>query len=152
MGMPSLQDPLDEQTKKLQIFIGNWDVEGKVNFVGKSIKVKGSWKITSTLVGWGGLDTGKLSIKTLGIYEEVTLLCFNIGEHMTHLFSSAHDHKGKWVDDEKLVLEYGENRQGKSYKEIIEIKVLNPKKFLIHEEDTLDGIVTSTMDLTFKKI
>ena len=152
MGMPSLQDPVHEQAKKLQIFIGDWDVEGEVNFSGKSIKVNGRWKIASTPVGWGGLDTGKLSIKALGVYEEVTLLCFNIGEQMTHLFSSAHDHKGKWVDDEKLVLEYEEMREGKSYKEIIEIKVLNKKKFLIHEEDTLDGIEASTMDLTFRKI
>ena len=98
----------------------------------------------------------KMEVEGMGNYEEVDIVGFDPGEGLVHVFSvtntaATHDHKGKWSDNNTLNLVNEGLQEGKNYKEQITIKFRNPKEFSIHEVDTLDGQVTSTMDVILRK-
>lgn len=67
---PTLKElfPLPREAAKLQIFVGDWKVEGTLTFEGKPLKVKGVWNFTSVADGWGVMNVGKLEIEGLGAY------------------------------------------------------------------------------------
>lgn len=84
------------------------------------------------------------------------ILGYDSGEDMFHIFSvtntaATHDHKGKWLDDNRIIFVFEGVQEGKVYKEEIEIKILNSNEFIIHETDTLENNVVSKMDVTIKK-
>lgn len=55
---PTLSDifPLPNETKQLQIFLGNWTVEGILKFVGRSFAVNGVAMFSEVAAGWGNLS------------------------------------------------------------------------------------------------
>jgi len=154
---PKLADvfPLPEEAKKLQFFVGDWNVAGTMTFEGKTFRVGGYWKFTSIAAGWGVMNIGKMEIERLGAYEEVDILGFDPNEKLFHMFSvtntaAAHDHKAKW-SDATVSFVYEGLQDGKRYREEILVKILGPSEMRVHEEDSLDGSIVSTMDVTLKK-
>ena len=49
--------PLPVEAKRLDVFLGNWNVEGTLTFMGKPFGVKGIAKFSSVAKGWGVLAT-----------------------------------------------------------------------------------------------
>ena len=155
---PSLNElfPLPDGARRLQVFVGDWKVEGTLTFEGKPLKVKGTWKISSAAAGWGVLNVGRMELEGMGKYEEVDILGFNPGEKLVHLFSltntaAVHDHKGRWSDDTTLNFVYEGSQEGKKYREEITVKFHSPKEWSINELDSLDGQIISTMEITLRK-
>jgi hypothetical protein len=155
---PTLNEmfPLPSEASNLQVFVGDWSGEGTLTLEGKRLKVKGSWKFTSAAAGWGVLNESKVEIEGLGMYEEVDILGFDPGEKMFHLFSvtntaATHDHKGKWLEDSTISFVCEGLQEGKAYREKVEVKILGPKEFTIHEKDYLDGKPFSAMEVTLRK-
>ncbi len=154
---PTLSElfPLPEEAKKLKIFLGDWKVEGELTMEGNSFNAKGSCKFESA-AGWGVFAKMKMNIEGLGDYEEIDIAGYDPGQGLFHIFSvtntaAAHDHKGKWSDNKTLKVIYEGVQEGKKYKEEISIKFDNPNQWSIHEVDTLDGQIISTMDVTLRK-
>ncbi|HUK84648.1 MAG TPA: DUF1579 family protein [Candidatus Acidoferrum sp.] len=158
MKKPAFTDifPLPDQVKTLQVFIGNWDLEGTLIFRGKTFKVKGLGKFTSVAAGWGILSIVKMGVEDLGTYEEVDILGFNRSEQMFHFFAltntaAAYDHKGEWKDNKTINFVYEGQQYGKTYKEELEIKIQNSSELTICENDYLDGQLITTMSVKLKK-
>jgi hypothetical protein len=148
--------PLPEEAKKLKIFLGDWMVEGKLTMEGKPFNAKGTWKFEPAAAGWAVLAKMKMNIEGMGNYEEVDIAGYDPGQDLFHIFSvtntaAAHDHKGKWSDDKTLKVVYEGMQEGKKQREEITIKFNNPKQWSIHEVDTLNGQIISTMDVTLRK-
>jgi hypothetical protein len=148
--------PLPHEARKLQAFVGDWDVEGVLTTEGRSFKVTGQRKFASAAAGWGVFNVGKMEIEGLGTYEELHVLGFDPSEKTFHYFSvtntaSARDHKGKWIDDRTISFLYEGSQKGKDYREEIEVKIQTPKELKIIETDTLAGNIILTMDTTLKK-
>jgi hypothetical protein len=155
---PKLSDifPLPNEAKRLQFFLGDWNAEGSLTFQGRPFKVKGLWKFTSAAAGWGILNIGKMDIEGLGAYEEVDILGFDPGEKMFHFFSvtntgAARDHKGRWLDDNTISVFHEALQEGRTYTEEIEVKITSPREFTVHERDSLDSQVITTMDVTIRR-
>lgn len=148
--------PLPNEARRLQFFLGDWNAEGSLTFQGRPFKVSGSWKFTSAAAGWGILNIGKLDIEGLGAYEEVDILGFDPGEKMFHFFAvtntgAARDHKGRWSDDNTFSVLHEALQDGKTYREEIEVKIMSPIEFTVHERDTLDSQTVTTIDVTVKR-
>ncbi|MCP8315519.1 MAG: DUF1579 family protein [archaeon] len=155
---PTLSDmfPLPDEAKKLQIFVGDWKVKGTMTIEGETKKVKGVWKVVSVAAGWGVLGQLSMEIEGMGTFEQVAISGFDPGEKLVHLFMVSNmavtrDRKGKWSDDNTLNLVYKGLQEGKNYKEQITVKFRSPKEFSIHDVETLDGQVISTLDVTLRK-
>jgi len=155
---PTLSDvfPLPNETKRLRVFLGNWGVEGAVNFMERSFTLKGSATFSEAAAGWGILVIAKLTIETLGNYEEADLLTFSKNENVYHFFAvtntaAAYDHKGNWQDDETLNFVYEGLQNGKSYKEELSIKISNSLQFTIKERDFVDNQVVTTLSVFLTK-
>jgi len=54
---PTLADifPLPVEAKRLEVFLGNWNVAGTLTFMGKPFGIKGIAKFSSVAKGWGVL-------------------------------------------------------------------------------------------------
>lgn len=148
--------PLPPEAQKLQVFVGDWRVEGTLTVEGESKKVNGVWNFESAAAGWGVLGRMKMEIEEMGSYEEVDIVGFDPGEGIVHVFTvtntaATHDHEGSWTDDNTLNLVYEGLQEEKNYQEQITIKFRSAKEFSIHEVDTVDGNVTMTMDVTLRR-
>lgn len=155
---PTLSEmfPLPNEAKRLQLFIGDWKVEGTLAFEGEPHKVKGSWKFESGAAGWGVQARMKMKVEGMGDYEEIDMAGFDQSDGLVHIFSitntaATHDHKGKWADDNTLTVVYEGLQEGKKYREDVTIKFRSPKETAIHEVDTLGDQILSTMDVTLRK-
>ena len=155
---PTLSElfPLPKEVKKLKSFLGEWIVEGRLTFESDTFKVEGLWKFDQAAKGWGVLAILKMNIEGLGEYEEVDLVGFDPGSGLFHIFSvtntaATHDHKGNWLDDKTLKVTYEGLQEGKKQKEEITIKFDHPNEWSIHEIDTINGKITSTMDVKLRK-
>ena len=155
---PTLADifPLPVEAKRLDVFLGNWNVEGTLTFMGKPFGVKGIAKFSSVAKGWGVLATAKLEIEGLGAYEEADLLVFDRSEKLYHFFTvtntaAAYDHKGKWLNDDTINFLYEGSQDGKSYKEELLIKILNQNEVTILEKDFVCNQITTEMDVSLSK-
>jgi len=155
---PTLADifPLPVEAKRLDVFLGNWNVEGTLTFMGKPFGVKGIAKFSSVAKGWGVLATAKLEIEGLGANEEADLLVFDRSEKLYHFFAvtntaAAYDHKGKWLNDDTINFLYEGSQDGKSYKEELLIKILNQNEVTIHEKDFVGDQITTEMAVSLSK-
>jgi hypothetical protein len=149
--------PLPVESSRLNIFIGDWLVEGNLVYMGRPFKAKGTAKFSLAAAGWGILATAKLQIENLGAYEEVDLLSFNRAEKLFHFFAvtntgASYDHKGKWKDDKTLNFSYEVMQGEKSYKEELEIKVISENQLAINEKDFLEEQVITTLDVVLNKL
>jgi len=156
---PTFSDifPLPTETSRLNIFLGDWIVEGNLVYMGRLFKAKGMAKFSLAAAGWGVLAIAKLEIENLGAYEEVDLLSFNRSENLFHFFAvtntgAAYDHRGKWKDDKTLNFSYEALQGEKSYKEELEIKVINENQLTINEKDFLEEQVITTLDVVLNKL
>jgi len=147
---------LPVEAKRLNVFLGNWNVEGTLTFMGKPFGVKGVAKFSSVAKGWGVLATAKLEIEGLGAYEETDLLVFNRSEKLYHFFAvtntaAAYDHKGKWLNDDTISFLYEGLQDEKTYKEDLMIKILNQNEVTIHEKDFVGDQITTEMAVSLSK-
>jgi hypothetical protein len=147
LSRPKLEDvfPVPEEAKRLRVFLGGWKVPGTLTFMDKLFKVEGSAEFSLAAAGWGLLTRLELKVEDLGLYEEVDILGFDRNEKTYHFFaptntSAAYDHKGKWLSDNKLSFTYEGLRDGKKYKEELEIKIRTQNEFTIDEKDSL-GVI-----------
>jgi hypothetical protein len=155
---PTLSDlfPLPAESKRLQVFLGSWEVEGTLTFMKRTYSVKGMVKFSSAAAGWGVLATAKLEIEGLGLYEETDLLSFSRDEEICHFFAvtntgAAYDHKGDWSDEKTIGFSYEGLRDGKRYEELLEITVKDRDRIAISERDSIGGQVTTAMQVTLSR-
>jgi hypothetical protein len=155
---PTLSDlfPLPAESKRLQVFLGSWEVEGTLTFMNRTYSVKGMVKFSSAAAGWGVLATAKLEIEGLGLYEETDLLSFSRDEEICHFFAvtntgAAYDHKGNWSDEKTIGFSYEGLRDGKRYEELLEITVKDRDRIAISERDSIGGQVTTAMQVTLSR-
>jgi hypothetical protein len=148
LSRPKLEDvfPVPEEAKRLRVFLGGWKVCGTLTFMDKLFKVEGSAEFFSAAAGWGLLTRVELKVENLGLYEEVDILGFDRNEKTYHFFAltntaAAYDHKGKWLSNNTLSFTYEDLREGKKYKEELEIKIRTPNEFTIDERDSLGGVI-----------
>jgi len=149
--------PLPLEARRLEVFLGNWKVKGTLTFLGKRFEVKGVANFSSVATGWGILVTAKLEIQSLGTYEEADLLAYNRSEKLYHFFAvtntaAAYDHKGKWLNDDTISFLHEGLQDGKSYKEELEIKVINENQLAIKEKDFLEEQVITTRDVFLERL
>ena len=156
---PTFSDifPLTTETSRLNIFLGDWIVEGNLVYMGRLFKAKGMAKFSPAAAGWGVLAIAKLEIENLGAHEEVDLLSFNRSENLFHFFAvtntgAAYDHRGKWKDDKTLNFFYEAMQGEKSYKEELEINVIKENQLTIKEKDFLEEQVITTLDVVLNKL
>jgi len=156
---PTLSDifPLPTETSRLNVFLGDWIVEGNLVYMGRLFKAKGIAKFSLAAAGWGVLAIAKLEIENLGAYEEVDLLSFNRAENLFHFFAvtntaASYDHRGKWKDDKTLNFFYEAMQGEKSYKEELEINVIKENQLTIKEKDSLEEQVITTLDVVLNRL
>ena len=157
IAQPKLSEvfPLPEEAKRLKVFIGDWNAEGTLTFMGNSYKVKGYVRFSSAAAGWGVLAIGKMEIENLGSYEEVDILGFDRAEKKFHFFSvtntaAAFDHIGSWLDDNSIGFHYEGIQNGKSYREELLAK-FSSRELYVLEKDYLGEQLISSMDILLKK-
>lgn len=148
--------PLPDEAKRLEVLVGQWNIEGYLVFGGKRLRAKGVWMLSWAAAKWGILNVGEIEIEEMGVYEEVDLIGFNAGDRLYHLFSvtntaATHDHKGKWLDEGTLSFTYEGLEEKKPYREDIEIKIISPNELEVIEIDVLAGETVSKMAISLKR-
>jgi hypothetical protein len=148
--------PVPAESKRLRVFLGNWNAEGTLTFMNKKFNLKGVANFSSIAAGWGVLATAKLEIEGLGVYEETDILSFNRNERIYHFFAvtntaAAFDHKGNWLNDTTINFSYEGLQDGEKYKEELEITIKDQNHIAISEKDSIDNQITTTMDVTLRR-
>jgi len=148
--------PIPAEAKRLEVFLGDWDVEGTVTFGGNAMKAKGRWAFRKAAGGWGLKATMKVNLEGMGSYEEDDLVGFDKESGRLHVFTltntaAVHDHLATWSDRNTLNLEYDGLQDGKKLREEATIRFSRPNELTMSEVDTVDGQVASTMEVTLRK-
>jgi hypothetical protein len=157
-NMPAISEmfPIPGEAKRLEVFLGDWIVEGIITMEGNPVKVSGKWKFDKAAGGWGVKANMKMELEGMGIYEEDDLVGFDPGAGKFHIFTltntaATHDHMGDWKDENTLYVKYNGLQEGKRLREEITVRLAEPGQFSISEVDILEEQVIMTMDVTLKK-
>jgi len=61
--------PIPAEAKRLEVFLGDWDVEGTVTFGGNAMKAKGRWAFRKAAGGWGLKATMKVNLEGIDDFD-----------------------------------------------------------------------------------
>ena len=148
--------PIPKEAARLHVLIGDWAVEGTLTYKEHSFPLKGSAIFTSAAAGWGVLAVVKLEITGLGLYEETSILGYDINQKTYHFFSltntsAVYDHAGEWTKDNTLNFSYETTIEQRLYREELMITFRNPHEFSILEKDTLEDHTLIMMSVALRK-
>ena len=148
--------PLPDEAKTLDVFLGNWDVEGSLTYHSRRFGLKGTSVFSPAAGGWGVSARTLMEIEGLGSYQEADLLCFSRDDGLFHYFAvtntgAAYDHRGAWADPKSIRFTY-EGKQGLgNYSEVLTVKVLGDAQLSIEETDTLEGQTVTQIQAVLRK-
>lgn len=155
---PTIGDlfPIPPEVKRLEVFLGEWDVAGTVALDGRTLPVSGKWRFTSAASGQGLRATMRLELGPMGAYEEDDLIGYDAETGNIHVFrltntASVLDHTARWTDEHTLQMQYVRNDDGRTYREETTIRLQDPASFTVRETDRYGDIVVSSMNFDVKK-
>jgi len=156
--MPDIKElyPIPDEVKKFYTFLGDWDVEGKLEFDNNIMKIQGTWTFTKAAGGWGIKSSNGLEIEDLGHYELDNLFGFDRETGELHIYSltnmaETHDHKAVWTDDNTLNGDYEGLKDGKKFREDFTLKIVNSDEITIDYVEKIDDELESTMNIRLKR-
>jgi hypothetical protein len=150
--------PIPDQVKKLYIFEGNWQGQGTMTEAGQPPKnITVSHKTAIMPCKWGMLIDERMTLPGMTPYIASDMMGYDAGGDMVHLYTvsnygDTHDHKGKWVDDKHLMLEYDGLYDGKPFVERLTITVLDSQSYSFTDSITVGGQLFQTGRASMKKM
>jgi len=155
---PTIGDlfPIPPEVKRLEVFLGEWNVAGTVALDGRTLPVSGKWRFTPAASGQGLRASMRLELGPLGAYEEDDLIGYDAESGNIHVFrltntASVLDHTARWTDDRTLQMQYVRTDDGRAYREETTIRLQSPTSFTVRETDRYGDSVVSSMNFDVKK-
>jgi hypothetical protein len=149
---------MPDQVKKLYIFEGNWEGQGTMTMAGQQPqKITVSHKNTIMPGKWGILTAERFEAPGMSPYIATDMMGYDAGSDMVHLYTvsnygDTHDHKGRWVDDKHLMLQYDGLNEGKPFVERLAITVPDSMSYSFTDSITVGGQLSSTAQVSMKKM
>ena len=142
----------------LQKFVGKWS--GNVVSTDdkkQSSTIAGNMEYTSVADGSGVYGTESVDDPKLGKLRASYLMGYDPYEKKLHFYAVnnvgvCHDHSCTWKSPDHLYVEHNSKRDGKAFKEVIDLVFKDKNTIDFTETDLLDGKVVESDKGTFKKI
>ena len=140
---------------RLQAFAGDWVVSGALDAEGTTSAISGRWHFEAASDGWGVRGRMETTIDALGTLEEDELIGYDPTDGVVHLFSmnrlAVRDHRGGWVDEEQLEVEFTGRQEGREVSETFTIRFVGVDRIEARVIERADGELVVTTDLTMAR-
>jgi hypothetical protein len=148
-------DTVPSEAARLQAFAGDWVVSGALEAEGSTSGVSGRWHFEPASDGWGVHGRMETTIDGLGTFEEEELIGYDPTDEAVHMFSmnrfAVRDHRGGWVTEEQLEVEFNGRQEGRTVSEIITIRFLGADRMEGRVIERADGELVVKTDLTLSR-
>ena len=141
----------------LQKFVGKWSANVTTTDDKKqSFTIIGHLDFKPVADGGGVYCTDSFDDAKLGKYRGSYLMGYDVYEKKLHFYAVtnkgvAHDHACTWKSADHFYAEFNGIRDGKSFKEMIDLVFKDKNTLEYSEVDFLDGNIVETDKGTFKK-
>lgn len=135
---------------------GTWTGQATVTAQGDTLRFVLTFAVTRIANGLGYYVVGTANIPGLGAYQEASLLGYDAGKDLVHLFSvtttgETHDHAGRFDRAGNIVFKYEGVKDGKRYVETIPMTFTSPTEFSFTSTVTVGRKVMSVFQATMRK-
>lgn len=145
------------QLKPLEQFLGRWlgkDMTFEAN--GKVHKIEVYFEIIEILEGWGLRSYLQAEIPEFGTFREIDMWGYDPGTETVHMFTvtnagQAHDHLGKFRDDNTLLLTHRGKADGRQVAEDITLARISDE-LVYHNKEKIGGKVEVVFEGIFKRM
>uniref|UniRef100_A0A7C2SP99 DUF1579 domain-containing protein n=1 Tax=Thermoanaerobaculum aquaticum TaxID=1312852 RepID=A0A7C2SP99_9BACT len=133
---------------------GRWEANALGQLGGKTQSFKYNMHFHKTASGSGLLMYETANIPDIGKLDGTNLIGYDPYDGKLHWFSvdnlgTTHDHTGELLSKDHIRLIHESSREGKSYREQIDIEFLSADRVKMKLVGTLDGNVEETLEGTF---
>jgi hypothetical protein len=140
--------------KRVLTLEGRWEAKASLQMGGKSYSFPSLMHFRRTAAGNGLYMDESATISDLGKLVGGNIIGYDPYDKKLHWFSvdnfgTTHDHIGELVDKDHLRLVHESQREGKLYKEVIDVVWKNAREVHMRLVGTLDGQIEETLEGTF---